>query len=81
VGTTGEIVIRGANVMQGYGDNPQANYDAFVHGWFRTGDPGFLDPTVPVYHRPFERGHQPWRGKLLQEVDAVLCSIRQWRRQ
>ncbi len=42
-GTPGEIVIRGANVMGGYENNPQANADAFVHGWFRTGDQGVMD--------------------------------------
>jgi acyl-CoA synthetase (AMP-forming)/AMP-acid ligase II len=39
----GEIVIRGANVTEGYDKNPQANADAFENGWFRTGDQGFLD--------------------------------------
>jgi amino acid adenylation domain-containing protein len=43
-GETGEIVIRGATVMQGYENNPTANTSAFTHGWFRTGDQGFLDP-------------------------------------
>jgi acyl carrier protein len=42
-GQTGEIVIRGANVTQGYENNPTANENAFTHGWFRTGDQGFLD--------------------------------------
>ncbi|MCB9128216.1 MAG: AMP-binding protein [Ardenticatenales bacterium] len=31
----GEIVIRGHNVMQGYYRRPDANADAFAHGWFR----------------------------------------------
>ena len=38
----GEIVIRGANVMSGYG-NSEANAEAFTRGWFRTGDQGYLD--------------------------------------
>jgi acyl-CoA synthetase (AMP-forming)/AMP-acid ligase II/thioesterase domain-containing protein len=42
-GLKGEIVIRGANVTQGYENNPIANKAAFTHGWFRTGDEGFLD--------------------------------------
>lgn len=42
-GETGEIVIRGANVTPGYDSNPEANEDAFVDGWFRTGDQGFVD--------------------------------------
>ena len=39
----GEVVIRGANVTQGYENNPQANETAFTNGWFRTGDLGSLD--------------------------------------
>jgi oxalate---CoA ligase len=42
-GKTGEIVIRGSNVMQGYAENPEANILAFKDGWFRTGDEGFFD--------------------------------------
>jgi oxalate---CoA ligase len=43
-GQTGEIVILGANVFQGYQDNRTASADAFTDGWFRTGDQGHLDP-------------------------------------
>lgn len=39
----GEIAIQGANVFRGYENNPEANARAFSHGWFRTGDQGFLD--------------------------------------
>jgi acyl-CoA synthetase (AMP-forming)/AMP-acid ligase II/thioesterase domain-containing protein/acyl carrier protein len=42
-GTIGEVVIRGTNVMHGYGNNSAANAKAFTHGWFRTGDQGYLD--------------------------------------
>jgi oxalate---CoA ligase len=42
-GKNGEIVIRGENVMKGYENNPDANRIAFVNGWFRTGDQGYLD--------------------------------------
>ncbi len=42
-GETGEIVIRGPNVTSGYENNPTANAEAFVDGWFRTGDQGILD--------------------------------------
>jgi amino acid adenylation domain-containing protein len=43
-GETGEIVLRGASIMQGYENDPTANTAAFINGWFRTGDQGFLDP-------------------------------------
>jgi acyl-CoA synthetase (AMP-forming)/AMP-acid ligase II len=44
-GTRGEVVIRGANVVDGYENNPEANAAAFVNGWFRTGDQGMIDET------------------------------------
>jgi fatty-acyl-CoA synthase len=34
----GELLIKGPNVMQGYWNRPDANQEAFVDGWFRTGD-------------------------------------------
>jgi acyl-CoA synthetase (AMP-forming)/AMP-acid ligase II len=39
----GEVAIQGANVFRGYDNNPEANARAFVGGWFRTGDEGWLD--------------------------------------
>ena len=42
-GAVGEVVIRGASVTTGYESNPKANEEAFVDGWFRTGDQGVLD--------------------------------------
>jgi acyl-CoA synthetase (AMP-forming)/AMP-acid ligase II len=42
-GETGEIVIRGDNVTSGYENNPKANAEAYVKGWFRTGDQGVMD--------------------------------------
>jgi acyl-CoA synthetase (AMP-forming)/AMP-acid ligase II/thioesterase domain-containing protein/acyl carrier protein len=42
-GETGEVVIRGANVFQGYENNQQASAEAFRSGCFRTGDQGYID--------------------------------------
>jgi acyl-CoA synthetase (AMP-forming)/AMP-acid ligase II len=42
-GELGEVVVKGANVVDGYENNPDANAKAFVNGWFRTGDQGKLD--------------------------------------
>jgi acyl-CoA synthetase (AMP-forming)/AMP-acid ligase II len=42
-GERGEVVIQGPNVIRGYENNPEANRAAFVDGWFRTGDRGYLD--------------------------------------
>ncbi len=42
-GVSGEVVIRGPNVIEGYEGNPEANQTSFTNGWFRTGDLGSLD--------------------------------------
>ena len=42
-GAKGEVVIKGANVITGYEDNPEANATSFTDGWFRTGDEGVID--------------------------------------
>jgi len=42
-GRVGEVCIQGKNVTPGYHNNPKATEEAFAHGWFHTGDQGFLD--------------------------------------
>jgi long-chain acyl-CoA synthetase len=39
----GEIVIKGANVMQGYLDNEAATAESIRDGWLHTGDIGYVD--------------------------------------
>jgi oxalate---CoA ligase len=58
-GEIGEIAIRGENVFSGYEANPEANEAAFVNGWFRTGDEGFLD----------DDGFLTLRGRLKEVIN------------
>jgi hypothetical protein len=58
-GETGEVVIRGPSVMSGYEANPAANAEAFVNGWFRTGDQGRFDPD----------GYLVLTGRLKEQIN------------
>jgi len=49
-GGTGELWLRGPQIMQGYWRQPQATADTLVgDGWMRTGDIGRFDPDGCVY--------------------------------
>lgn len=75
-GEVGEVCIRGPNVTAGYKNNPKANEEAYMGGWFHTGDQGYLD----------EEGYLTLTGRLKElinrggekispiEVDSTLLS-------
>jgi len=70
----GEIVIRGANVIVGYEDNPEANATSFTEGWFRTGDEGFLatDGYLTLTGRLKEMINRSGEKISPREIDEVL---------
>ncbi len=75
-GEIGEIVIRGANLTRGYENNPAANSSAFVDGWFRTGDQGYLDADNYLFitGRLKEIINRGGRKISPREVDDLLVS-------
>jgi acyl-CoA synthetase (AMP-forming)/AMP-acid ligase II len=48
-GKTGELLLRGAAVMDGYLDDPDATAAAFVDGWLRSGDIVRVDDDGYLY--------------------------------
>jgi len=58
-GEAGEVVIRGQSVTGGYENNPAANAQAFISGWFRTGDRGIID----------HRGYVSLTGRLKEIIN------------
>ncbi len=74
-GTTGEIVIRGANVFSGYENNNDANRVAFFGDWFRTGDEGVVDEQgfLTITGRLKEIINRGGEKIIPREVDEVLA--------
>ena len=48
-GARGELQIRGASIMRGYWNRPDANAETFVDGWMRTGDVARVDADGFLY--------------------------------
>lgn len=48
-GIKGEVVVRGANVMQAYDEDAEINRGAYFADWLRTGDMGYLDEGGYLY--------------------------------
>ena len=73
-GHTGEIVIKGPNVMTAYENNPKANADAFYDGWFRTGDQGVMDDEgyVAITGRLKEIINRGGEKISPREVDEII---------
>jgi acyl-CoA synthetase (AMP-forming)/AMP-acid ligase II len=59
-GETGEIVVRGPLVMNGYLDRPDMTAEVIVDGWLHTGDLGLID----------ERGYVFIRGRLREVINS-----------
>ncbi|WP_254533080.1 class I adenylate-forming enzyme family protein [Natrinema gelatinilyticum] len=48
-GTTGEIICKGASVMNGYLNRPERTTESIVDGWYFTGDLAYKDEDGYIY--------------------------------
>ena len=76
-GQTGEIVLRGPQVMKGYLDNPTATANMIsADGWLRTGDIGYADDDG--YFFVVDRAKELIKSRGFQvppaELEAVLLA-------
>lgn len=74
-GATGELQIRGYNVMPGYLNNEAATAHSFTtDGWYRTGDFAYADRDAFVFLSRIGDGLR-LRGYLVDpgEIEAFLC--------
>jgi len=67
-GETGEICVKGAQVVRGYLNLPEATAQTIVDGWLHTGDIGYLDEDNFVYL--VDRA----RDMVLRGGENVYCS-------
>lgn len=74
VNTEGEIAIRGETVTSGYEGNTEANASAFVDGWFRTGDAGYVDGDgyITLTGRTKEMINRGGEKVAPREIDEAL---------
>ncbi len=73
-GQQGEVWVRGPTVISGYLDAPDLNREAFVDGWFRTGDLGSLDGDgyLTLHGRLSEQINRGGEKIAPTEIDAAL---------
>ncbi|MEO8907735.1 MAG: AMP-binding protein, partial [Microbacteriaceae bacterium] len=75
-GELGEIVIRGHNLMKGYLNRPDADAEAMVDGWFRTGDLGTKseDDYITIVDRKKDMILRNGYNVYPREVEEVLST-------
>jgi acyl-CoA synthetase (AMP-forming)/AMP-acid ligase II len=80
IGVSGEIQVRGENVMLGYWRDPEATARTVVDGWLHTGDLGHMDEEGYVYidgrsSEMIKSGANRISPKEIEEVIAELEEV------
>ena len=76
-GETGELALRGPNIMQGYHAAPEENAIALRDGWFYTGDIGHIDELGRVHIVDRKREMIKYKGfqVLPAELESVILEL------
>jgi long-chain acyl-CoA synthetase len=75
----GEIAAKGANVMKGYFNNPDATQACYRDGWFLTGDLGFIDVDGYVTITGRKKSlivNREGKNVYPEEVEHQVCKTR-----
>lgn len=74
---TGEICVRGPQVMAGYWEKPEETMNVLVDGWLRTGDVGFMDArgTVTITDRKKDLIIVNGLNVYPNEIESVIASM------
>lgn len=74
-GATGEVIIRGRNVMRGYLNRPEATAETLADGWLHTGDVGYLDEDayLTLVDRIKDVIIRGGENVYPKEVETTLC--------
>lgn len=72
----GELLIRGANVVQGYWNKPEATAETFVNGWLHSGDLARIDADgfVQIVDRKKDMLNRGGENVYCVEVENALCA-------
>lgn len=73
-GERGEVCVRGAQVIKGYLNRPEATAETIVDGWLHTGDIGYMDEEGFLYlvDRAKEMVLRGGENVYCSEVETVL---------
>ena len=84
-GVTGEIVVRGPQVMAGYWNAPEETARVLRNGWLHTGDIGWIDADGYAYvvdrkkemikYKSFSIAPAELEAALLEHPDVTDCAV------
>ncbi|MFT4188635.1 MAG: AMP-binding protein [Aeromicrobium sp.] len=76
-GESGEVLIKGPNVMKGYLNKPDATAETIRDGWLHTGDVGILDEDgyLRLVDRVKDMIIRGGENIYPKEIEATICEV------